>query len=108
MSLFLISHHIAAVVQNCEPSRADESGCQTTFPQPAANAASVKIALQLVFGVIGVATVIYIIISALRYQASLGDPQATAKLRNAIIYAAIGLVIAVSAELLVTFTLGRL
>lgn len=107
MSIFLYVHNLSAVIENCDPSRADESGCQTTFPVIGANEANVKIGLQLVFGVIGVVAVIYIIIAALRYQASLGDPQATSKLRNSIIYAAIGLVIAMAAEIIVTFVLGR-
>ena len=107
MSLFLLTHTIAAVVQNCDPNQADDGSCQTTFPVINGTSANVKIGLQIVFGVIAVVTVIYIILAAIRYQMSLGDPAATAKLRNAIIYAAIGLVIALSAEVIVSFALGR-
>ena len=107
MSLFLITHTLAAVVQNCDPNQADDGSCQTIFPAIKGTPDNVKIALQIVFGVIAVVTVIYIVLVAIRYQMSLGDPGATAKLRNAIIYAAIGLVIALSAEIIVSFALGR-
>lgn len=90
------------VITNC-----DGSTCQTHLPDVGANASNAQIALQLIFGVIAVVTVIFIIIAAIRYQASLGNPEATAKLRNTIIFAAIGLVIALSAEAIVTFALGR-
>lgn len=97
----------AALVDNCDPGSA-RTDCQTRLPQISANGSTVKIALQFLFATVAVATVIYIIIAAIRYQASLGNPEATAKLRNSIVYAAIGFVVAMSAEAIVTFTIGRI
>lgn len=107
MIITTILQIFSAFIKNCDPSNASDPSCQTTFPRIGASSDNVKIALQLVFGIISVATVIYIIIAAIRYQVSLGNPEATTKLRNTIIYAGIGLAIALSAEAIVTFTLGR-
>jgi hypothetical protein len=98
----------AQAVSNCSPG---DPGCttgQTNLPQVAASSDTLKLVLQLVFGIIGALTVIFIIINALRYSTSLGDPQANAKIRNSLIYAAVGLAVVVSAEVIVTFVLGRL
>lgn len=83
---------------------ADEVG----LPRVSAEPGFIQTGLQLVFGVIGAVAIIFIIISALRLIVSGGDPQAVAKTRQSIIYAAVGLVIVVSAELIVTFVIGRL
>lgn len=64
--------------------------------------------LQIALGVIAALAVIYIIISAIRYSVSVGDPQATAKLRGSLIYAGVGLAVVVGAEAIVTFALGKL
>ena len=97
----------AASVKNCDPAGRIGTDCQTTLPEVGASAATVKIGLQFLFGAVAVVAVIYIIVAAIRYQTSLGNPDATAKLRNTIIYAAIGLAVALSAEAIVTFTIGR-
>ncbi len=89
---------------NCAPDRSD---CDTNLPTVPASSDNLKVALQLVLGVVAAATIIFIIINALRYLTSLGDPQANARLRNGIVYAAIGLIIVLSAEAIVTFVLGR-
>jgi hypothetical protein len=62
--------------------------------------------LELVFGVAGIVAVLIIVIAGMRYSISQGDPQATAKAKNTIIYAVIGLVIAISAFAIVGFVLG--
>jgi hypothetical protein len=48
-----------------------------------------------------------IIIGGLRYVAAQGNPQDASKARGTIIYAVIGLVLALAAEAIVTFTLGN-
>ena len=95
-----------AQIVNC-PAGATNCNGDTNLPQVAANNDTLRIVLSFVFGIIAALTVIYIIINALRYSTSLGDPQANARLRNSIIYAAVGLVVALSAEVIVQFTLGR-
>lgn len=75
------------------------------IPKTELNSNTIGQILQIVFGVIAVVAVIFIIINAIRYQTSLGNPDATAKLRNAIIWLGVGLAVALLAETIVTFTL---
>lgn len=79
------------------------------FPNVPADDSSVQKILELALGVIASVTVIFIIINAIRYSTSLGgDPKANEKIRNSIIYAAIGLAVVLGAEVIVMFVLGRL
>jgi hypothetical protein len=74
-----------------------------------ANSGQVTIALQIVFGVIGVLAVAIIIFAGFQLMVSLGgNPEAMSKARKTIIYAAIGLLIAISAEFIVSFVLNKL
>lgn len=57
--------------------------------------------------VVGVASVIMIIIGALRYVLSAGNEKATSGAKDTIVYAVIGLIIAVLAYAIVNFTLGQ-
>lgn len=84
------------------------SADEVNLPRAAADPAFLQKALQLLFGVVGALTLIFIILSALKLVVSQGDSQAVAKTRQSIIYAAIGLIIVISAELIVTFVLDRL
>ena len=97
----------AQAVSNCPTGAQGCSDGQTNFPQITASSDTLKIVLQFVFGIVAALTVIFIIINALRYMTSLGDPTANAKIRNSLIYAAVGLVVVLSAEAIVTFVLGR-
>lgn len=62
---------------------------------------------QYLFGTIGAIALLIIVIAGLRFILSNGDPQNVSKARNTIIYAAVGLAIAVSAEVIVTFVLNN-
>lgn len=81
--------------------------CNTGLPTVAANQANLAIAMQLVFGIIGAVAVIVIIIGALSMVTAQGEPQKVAKARQTVIFAVVGLAVAVSAEAIVTFTLGH-
>lgn len=67
--------------------------------------ASFSAVLQLIFGLLGAIALLVIVIAGLRYVISQGDPQATAKAKNTIIYALVGLVIAVAAFSIVSFVI---
>lgn len=58
--------------------------------------------------VIGVFAVFAIIISGLRLILSAGDSNAVTKSRNAILYAVVGLLVVVFAQIIVSFVLSRL
>lgn len=58
--------------------------------------------------IVGVAAVIVIIVAGIQYMLSTGDPTKVNNSKNAIIYAVIGLVVAVLARTLVVFVVGRI
>jgi TRAP-type C4-dicarboxylate transport system permease small subunit len=83
-------------------------GADLNLPQVSATADTIRNVLGLVFGIIAVVTVIYIIVAGFQFITSQGDPQQVAKARQTILFAVIGLAIALSAELIVFFVLGRI
>src|SRR5580765_8109860 len=78
------------------------------FPRVEADDNTLKNGLAIMFGVLAVMAVIVIILGCMRYVYSRGNPQDTSKARATIIYAIVGLVIALSAEGLVQVLLNRI
>ena len=99
-------YRFLAQITNCP---ADEPGCsaQTNLPEVVADSDAIQTGLQFVFGIIAVAAVIYIVVGALKLIISQGDPQAISKARRTILYAIVGLVVSLSAEVIVTFVLTK-
>jgi len=64
--------------------------------------------LQLLIFVIGAIALIMIVVGGLKYVLSGGDSNATQSAKNTILYAVIGLVIAIIAQGLLTFVLNRI
>ena len=58
--------------------------------------------------VIGAIAVIMVIIGGLRYVLSVGSPQATAGAKDQILYAVIGVIVAILAYSIVNFVVGRI
>ena len=73
------------------------------LPQTTANSNSLANILQIVFTIIGALAFLMLVISGLRYITTEGNPQKTAEVRRQIIYIAVGLVVAVLADTIVTF-----
>ena len=77
------------------------------------NTASTKInkivssVISILSIIIGIAAVIVLMVQGLRFIVSGGDPASVTSARNAILYAVIGIIIAVSAQLLVHFVLSK-
>ena len=63
--------------------------------------------IQILVIVLGIAAVIVIMVAGLSFVLSSGDPAKIATARNAIIYASVGLVVAVLAQTLVVFVLKK-
>jgi len=80
----------------------------TGLTNVAAGQTQVDQIFQIVFGVIGALSVIIILIAGVQFVTSQGDPQAASKARQTIIYAVIGLIVALLAEVIVTFVINRL
>lgn len=66
-------------------------------------ASAIQTGLEVVFGVIGAVALLIIVIAGLRYIVAAGDPGQVAQAKKAIIYALVGLVIALSGFTIVAF-----
>jgi hypothetical protein len=104
--LLRVSHNLAA--GTATPCLDGSTNCQTNLPGVAATGIQVHQILAILFGIMAAVSVLFIVIGGLRFVTSEGNPEGTAKARNTIIYAVVGLVIALSAEALVAFVLGNL
>jgi hypothetical protein len=80
----------------------------TGLPKVEANQSSLSDILQIFFGVIGALAVLMIVISGLRYVLAGGDSQRAAQAKSGIVYALVGLAIAISAQAIVYFVVSRL
>ncbi len=64
--------------------------------------------IQILVYIVGIASVIMIIIGGFRYVLSHGDPGAVSTAKNSILYALVGLVVAILAQGIVAFVLKKL
>lgn len=93
-----------------------ESNSSATVCQDARNSGNplwgsgsvVELIVNILSLIIGVAAVIVIIIAGIQYMLSTGDPTKVNNAKNAILYALVGLVVAVLARFLVNFVVSRL
>ena len=81
--------------------------CDTGLPKIGASPDELKTILQLTFGIVSAIAVLIIVIGGFRFVLSEGNPENAAKARETIIYALVGLAIALSAEAIVSFVLNR-
>jgi hypothetical protein len=93
--------------QNCD-SPAGNGNCLGNLPEVRANSASLQNGLAIVFGTLAAIAVLIIVIAAISYASSEGNPEKISKSKQTIIYALIGLIIALSAEAIVLTVLGKL
>jgi hypothetical protein len=95
---------LATATINCQLAQGS-TPCDTGLP--VVQSTQLTTIFQYLFGTIGAIAVLIIVIAGLRFILANGDPQNVAKARNTIIYAGVGLVVAVSAEIIVTFVLNN-
>ncbi len=67
---------------------------------------SVPSVLKVVFTFVGIISVVFVAVGGLRYTLSSGEPQQIKQAKETILYALIGLVLAVSMFTIVSFVLG--
>ena len=79
----------------------------TSIPTVPASSGLFSSVLQVAFGAAGILAVLIITLAAFQYVLSQGDPKRTAKAKNTIIYALIGLVVAMAGYSIVTFVIGK-
>jgi hypothetical protein len=77
--------------------------CSGQLPTSSANSGQLNTILGIAFEILGALALLMIVISGLRYIISAGDAQKTKQAREGIIYALVGLAIAVIAKAIVTF-----
>jgi len=88
---------------------ATQSGIDaSSLPQVQADQSTVDNILSIFFGILGGIAVLVVAIGGLRYILANGDPSALAQAKNTILYAIIGLLVAVSGYAIVTFVLRGL
>ena len=63
--------------------------------------------LNVVFGILGAISFLVITIAGVQFVASGGNPDKVAKARATILYALVGLVVAVFAAVIVNFVIGK-
>ena len=98
--------NIFAQIKNCDQGSTNKT-CTTTLPNVAAGENQLQNLLTLVFGVIAAIAIITIMIAAINFASAGSDTDKIARSKRAIIYALIGLVIAISAEVIVLTVLGK-
>jgi hypothetical protein len=94
-----------------KPGTKDSAICKdkgtTTNPLTGSDGLIVKIT-RIIAVVAGVAAVLIIIISGLRYVLSNGDTAQTTNARNAILYAVVGLIVIVIATSIISLVMSKL
>ncbi len=77
-------------------------------PQGDLTESTVSTVLQTVFAIGGGVALIVIVVAGLFYVISMGNPQSTAKAKNTIMYAIIGLAVCIFAYTIVRFVLNQI
>lgn len=116
ITMILSAQSFAAVdvlQQPCE-GVTDSTLCDDNKPQTLQNNGIfgkdgiVRKATSLVLILVGIASVIMIIIGGFKYVISSGDSNAINSAKNTILYAVIGLVVALLAQAILVFVIGKL
>lgn len=77
------------------------------LPQSKANTNTVKSILQVVFGIIGAFALLMMTASGFKYITSAGDAGKTSEAKKGVLFALVGLTIAITAEAIVAFVIHR-
>ncbi|MEI9913691.1 MAG: hypothetical protein WDN66_01670 [Candidatus Saccharibacteria bacterium] len=94
---------------NCLSSTTGGTGvCSTGLPKVNAGSGELHSALTIVFGIAAVISVLMIVIGGLMFITSGGNEQNVKRARETLIYAVVGLVISLLAEIIVAFVLGKI
>lgn len=102
----LLNHLAVTCTGNEVLSPVDNSCMSTGLPTTQASSYELKLILSIIFAILGAISVLFVVIGGFRYTISGGDPQDMQKAKGTIMYAVIGLVVAIIAEAIVTFVLS--
>lgn len=98
--IFKTIHEFAVTVRSVDYN--------TGLPEPAANASQIDTIFQIIIATLAALSVLMIVIAGFRFIVGQGNPQETAKARNTIVYAVVGLLLAICGQAILTLALDRL
>ncbi|MDQ3158533.1 MAG: hypothetical protein M3P98_00115 [bacterium] len=108
LSTILVSTPVYAQFEDvCTDETKDSSVCNSTNVNNPVNYLLVDI-IQILVLATGIISVFVIMVAGFRYITSSGDPATLNSAKNQIIFALIGLAIAMSGQLIVSFVLNRI
>lgn len=81
--------------------------CVDSLPKNDASPDMLQRILSLALTIIGSVALLIVALAGFKYVTSRGDPQAVAKAKNAIIYALIGLIVTILAQVIVVFVINK-
>jgi hypothetical protein len=99
--------YLSAINADCSAGSGGAQSCDLGLPNVQAGTPQVQSILAIVFATIAAVAVLVIVFAGFRMITSQGTPQETAKARNTIIYALVGLIVSLAAEAIVAFVLGK-
>lgn len=85
----------------------DAGGCNTAVDQSNKVSSTLQALISILSIVVGIVAVIMLIIGGIRFVTSQGDGSSVAAARNTIIYAIVGIIVALMAQVIVKFVLGK-
>lgn len=91
----------------CDPSQGVNGGVGCAPGSPTTVQGGITQIINALLWIIGVVSVIMIIVGGLRYVLSAGDPKNTQAAKDTILYAVIGVVVALLAYAIVNFVLAQ-
>ncbi len=83
-------------------------GFKDNLPHVSATGGTLRTALNIVISIVAALSVLFVVIGGLRFVLSAGNPQEAAKARSTVVFAAVGLLICITAEAVVAFALSKL
>jgi type IV secretion system pilin len=91
--------------QICPPSASNPNSNKCGLPQVDATQSTLKNIIQIVLGIIGAFALLSMTLSGFKYITSGGSPEKTSEAKKGIIFALVGLMIAIMAEAIVSFVI---
>lgn len=112
MSIFGIVRPVSAAV-NCPPGSLRSGSAETLADCNVAEnedtlMATVFNVIRVVLGVLGLVAAIVIIVGGVQYMTAAGDAAKVAKAQNTILFAVVGLIIAILAFVIVNFVIANI
>ena len=101
----MITHLTRFAADPTAQVNSDGNVWDTGLPTITAGNSQLQSVMQIVFGVLAALAVMVIVIGALRLVGSNGNPEGVKNARATIVYAVLGLLICISAELIVAYGL---